>query len=449
MPSTLLRIYTDWQQALRSGLRCNNLLNPQDLPERTRIGIRRVFGRDLQPDEAVSEILKDVQQRGDDALLEWTERIEGVTLSAIKVPPQDISDAWANLPADLRQALETAAERVRAFHTHQSLQSWSTTELGGTIGQRVAPLRRVGVYVPGGTAPLPSSLLMTVIPARVAGVSQVLVCTPPSPGNGTVPSAILAAAHIAGADHVFRIGGAQAIAAMAFGTQTIPKVDKIVGAGGLFVTTAKRLLYGQVGLDGLAGPTETLIIADDTANPCWVAADLLAQAEHDILATAILITPSQSLADAVLAQLEIQLSPLSRAQTARTSLSRQGAIVLTPGLAEAIELANAFAPEHLCLAIHQPDKWVDRIEHSGGLFIGEHSCEVLGDYVAGPSHVMPTGGTARFASPLNVLDFVKITTIVALDPATSRDLSSCAARLAEAESLTAHAAAASQRGARS
>jgi histidinol dehydrogenase len=285
---------------------------------------------------------------------------------------------------------------------------------------------------------------MTVIPAKVAGVEQVIVCTPPG-RDGRVPDATLAAALVAGADAVFTIGGAQAIAAMAFGTETVPRVDKIVGAGGLFVTLAKRQVYGLVGLDGLAGPTETVIVADETANPAWVAADLLAQAEHDVLATAILLTPSRALAVAVQREVEAQVGVLSRGELAAQSLASRGGIVLTPDLETAVRLADDFAPEHLCLSVREPERWAGAVRRAGGLFLGEHSFEVLGDYVAGPSHVMPTMGTARFASPLNVLDFCKITSIIALDPDTAARLGGAAACLARAESLTGHAAAAEKR----
>jgi histidinol dehydrogenase len=255
----------------------------------------------------------------------------------------------------------------------------------------------------------------------------------------------LAAAHVAGIDNLFCLGGAQAIGAMAYGTRTIPRVDKIVGAGGLFTTVAKRQVYGHVGLDGLYGPTETLVVADDSANPAWVAADLLAQAEHDVLATAILLTPSRGLAEAVQAELERQLASLGRGDIIAAALAGQGGIVLTPDLATAVQLADEFAPEHLCLSVQEPDTWAQQIRNAGGLFLGEHSFEVLGDYMAGPSHVMPTGGTARFASPLNVLDFVKITSIIALDVKTSAELCAGASRVARAELLTAHSAAAQAR----
>jgi histidinol dehydrogenase len=487
----MLRIYDDWKQARQTVLRRRDRVALDGVPESVRVGIRRVFSQELRPEEAVTRILADVRQRGDEALRDWTARIDGLALddpfdpstssghrklgTSLEVPAEAWEAAYESLPSDLADALTLAADRIRAFHARQPIPSWTTTEMGGTLGQRVTPLQRVGVYVPGGTAPLPSSLLMAVIPARVAGVDEVVVCTPPgrqpcpepcpSRRDGRVPDVILAAAHVAEVDRLFRLGGAQAIAALAYGTASVPPVDKIVGAGGLFTTLAKRQVYGQVGLDGLYGPTETVVIADDSANPAWVAADLLAQAEHDVLATAILLTPSRSLAEAVQAQVARQLLPpplrgegagegspprgggasLSRADVIAASLAGQGGIVLTPDLETAVRLADEFAPEHLCLSVREPAAWAKRIRNAGGLFLGEHSFEVLGDYVAGPSHVMPTGGTARFDSPLNVLDFVKITNIIALDTEIAARIGPAAARLARAESLTAHAAAAEQR----
>jgi len=431
-----------WEEAAETVLRRRAGAWWEDVPDTVRERIRQMFGELLSPEAAVARILGDVQVRGDAALRDWTRRLDGAEVGELEVPPDEWAAAYAALPDDLREALTAAAERIRRFHAAQPRSSWMTAELGGQVGQRVVPLDRVGVYVPGGTAPLPSSLLMAAIPARVAGVREVIVCTPPGREDGRVAPVTLAAAHIAGVDRLFRVGGAQAIAAMAFGTESVPQMDKIVGAGGLFTTIAKRQVYGRVGLDGIYGPTETVVVADDSANPEWVAADLLAQAEHDVLATAILLTPSQRLAEAVQAAVARQMETLGRADIARSALEARGAIVLTPDLETAVRLANEFAPEHLCLSVAQPEEWVGAVRHTGGLFLGEHSCEVLGDYVAGPSHVMPTGSTARFASPLNVWDFVKIINIVALDAETARRLAPVAARIADAESLSAHAAAA-------
>jgi len=336
--------------------------------------------------------------------------------------------------------MQVSVDRIRAFHELQPLPNWETQTLGGKLGQRVTPIKRVGVYVPGGTAPLPSSLLMTVIPAQVAGVEQIVVCTPPNPHES-----IEAAAYLCGISEVYQIGGAQAVATMAYGTESIPKVDKIVGAGNLFVTLAKQQVYGIVGLDGLAGPTETMVIADGSANPAWVASDLLAQAEHDILASAILLTPDRSLAESVLIELENQVQELSRSEIILQSMANRGGIVLTPDLRTAAKLADDYGSEHLCLSVEDPSTLANQINNAGGFFLGDHSFEVLGDYIAGPSHIMPTGGTARFASPLNVMDFVKISSIVALDASTSQSLSPLASEFAKAESLTAHAASANYR----
>ncbi len=299
--------------------------------------------------------------------------------------------------------MQTAADRIRGFHEKQPIQSWITKDMGGQLGQRVTPIERVGIYVPGGTAPLPSSLLMSVIPAKVAGVKQIFVSSPP-----VIAPSILGAAYLCGVNSVYQIGGAQAIAALAFGTESVQKVDKIVGAGNLFVTLAKQQLFGVVGLDGLAGPTETMVIADQTANPKWVAADLLAQAEHDVQASAILLTPNLEFAKAVQEEVFAQLADLSRKEIIAASIKNAGGIVVTESLDQAAYLANEYAAEHLCLSVEKPEVLMEKINNAGGFFLGEHSFEVLGDYVAGPSHIMPTGGTARFGSPLNVLDFVKI-----------------------------------------
>ncbi len=441
----MIKIYDDWKKAGQTVLRRRNMALLDEVPEAVRAGIRRVFDAELTPEQAVARILDDVRQRGDEALREWTARLDGVTLEEIQVPPERLAAAYASLPADLAAALDLSARRVRDFHARQPIPSWTTSDMGGVLGQRVVPLARVGAYVPGGTAPLPSSLLMSVLPARVAGVDEVIVCTPPGREDGQVSAVTLAAAHIAGVDRLYRLGGAQAIGALAYGTASVPRVDKIVGAGGLFTTLAKRLVYGLVGLDGLYGPTETIVVGDDSANPAWIAADLLAQAEHDLLATAILLTPSRPLAEAVQAEVARQMQNLSRADVLAAALSGQGGIVLTPDLSTAVRLADEFAPEHLCLSVQEPEKWLDQIRNAGGVFLGEHSCEVLGDYVAGPSHIMPTGGTARFNSPVNVSDFYKIINVIGLDAATAARLCQPAARIASAESLTAHAAAAQRR----
>ena len=417
-------------------------------------GIKKLFGEALTPGQAVSKILNDVRRNGDSALQKWTQVLDqtdpsartigqsGQGLVRASVPKEVLQSALEAIDPVQRGALEQAAARIEAFHRRQPLTSWFTNELGGTLGQIIRPIQRVGLYIPGGTAPLPSTVLMSAIPARVAGVKEIVVVTPPNrtfaEKNPPVNSMILAACAIAGVDEVYPLGGAQAIGALAYGTQTIRAVDKILGPGNLFVTIAKRQVYGVVGIDGLAGPTETVVISDESANPAWIAADLLAQAEHDFLATAILLTPSQTLIEHVQIEYARQIEQRDRAEVIVRSVENLGGAVLTRDIEEAIQLANAYAPEHLALSVKDPWRWVEKINNAGGIFLGENSFEVLGDYLAGPSHVMPTGGSARFASPLNVLDFVKIVSLIALDENTARDISPLAATLAECEGLDAH-----------
>lgn len=441
---SLLCMYTSIEEARRTVLK-RYALDEIALPERITSSIVRVFGEPLSPEEAVRRILADVRRRGDIAVREWTARIDGVQREELAVSPTEIAAAKASLDSDLIAALEVSAARIRAFHEKQAVPSWITLDMGGTVGQIVRPLERVGLYAPGGTAALPSSLLMAAIPARVAGVNEIIVASPPQKATGTVSPLVLAAAEIAGVDRVLGIGGAQAIAALAHGTESVPRVDKICGPGNLFVTLAKRQVFGSVGIDGLPGPTETLIIADESAESENVAADLLAQAEHDVLATAILLTTSMELARAVQKMVEHRLNCLERKEIIIESLVGHGGIVIVESVEEAIDLANEYAPEHLCLDVADPWHYLDRIRNAGGIFLGSISCEVLGDYVSGPSHIMPTGGTARFASPQNVLDFVKITSLIALHASEVGRLIPAAVRLAEAEGLTAHAAAARQR----
>lgn len=428
------------EEAQRSILK-RQALDDYDAPPTILDRLEDLFDERVTPDEAVRRILRSVRQRGDAAIFEWTAKIDELELTTLAVPEAEIHAALQRLPSEITEALQLAAERIRFFHQQQRdrLQSW----YGDGLGQKLQPIERVGVYVPGGTAPLPSSLLMSALPAQVAGVNDVIVCTPPGRDNGAVPDVILAAAAICSIRHVFRVGGAQAIGALAYGTTQIPRVDKIVGPGNLFVTLAKRHVFGLVGIDGLPGPTETLIIADEKANPKLLAADMLAQAEHDILASAILVTPSQRLAEKVRHEIENQMVRLQRQQIIIQSLQRNSGIVLVERLEEAFAVANAYAPEHLCLALESPEKYIDQVHHAGGVFLGEESFEVLGDYIAGPSHVMPTGGTARFMSPLNVLDFLKVISLIGLPktPALNR----AAAVLAHAEALDAHAAAAEAR----
>lgn len=440
--SDLFRIYTldEAQQTILRRLPPDEF----DVTQGVLDGIEAIFGEALSPDQVVRRIIADVRQRGDSALREWTERIDRAVLDDLMVSPDEIAAAVESTPPAVMDALRLSAKRVEAFHWRQPVTSWVHPDSEGTLGQLVRPIERVGIYVPGGTAPLPSTLLMCAVPAKVAGVDELIVCTPPGK-NGTISPVILAAAQVTGVEKVFRLGGAMAIAAMAYGSESVPKVDKIVGPGNLFVTLAKRQVYGAVGIDGLLGPTETLVIADSDADPSLVAADLLAQAEHDVLASGILVTPSRDLAEAVAVEIGRQTEQLSRAEIIATSLPHRGGAVLVRDLDQAFEVANTYAPEHLQLSVANPMACLGKIRNAGCAFIGEHSFEVLGDYVAGPSHSLPTGGTARFASGLNVLDFVKITALVGLEPEAASRLSQPAAILAHAEELTAHAAAAEAR----
>jgi histidinol dehydrogenase len=434
----MIRIYTV-AEAKQTILKRKPLSREKYVPatlERTQA----LFGEGIAPPEAVAQIIDSIEADGDVALRKWSVLLDRFEGDDFAIPEARLERSYDQLSAEVRGVIQQSAKRIRDFHERQPVTSWLSEEMGGQLGQRFTAVERVGVYVPGGTAPLPSSLLMSVIPAQVAGVKRIFVATPPNPHP-----AILAAAYVCGITEIFQIGGAQAIAALAFGTQSIPKVDKIVGAGNLFVTLAKQQLYGIVGLDGLAGPTETMVIADQSANPAWVAADLLAQAEHDVQASAILLTTDEGIARAVQEAVSSQTESLSRNEIIAASLENKSGIVITADLAEAADLANQYAAEHLCLSVDDPQTLMDKINNAGGFFLGDHSFEVLGDYVAGPSHIMPTGGTARFASPLNVLDFVKLSSVIALDTAASAQLSPIAAAFAETEGLTAHAAAATLR----
>lgn len=444
MAGPLIPVFTDLAHAQQTVLR-RAAWDDQDVPDVVRDGIRRRFGEELTPTAAVTRVLNDVRRRGEAAAREWTQRIDGVTLATLTVSRAEQQAALARLPAALVEALRLARERIEAFHRKQPMDSWMDAGADGVLGQLIRPLDSVGVYVPGGTAPLPSSLLMAAVPARVAGVQRIVAVTPPDRASGRVPDVILAAAALAGVDELWAVGGAQAIGLLAYGGATLHAVDKIVGPGGLFVTLAKRQVYGVVGIDGIPGPTETMVIADANARPALVAADLLAQAEHDVLASAILLTPSPELATAVQLEIGRQIEELSRADIIAQSLSGRGGIVITESLAQAVTLANAYAPEHLCLLVADPWALIGQVRHAGGIFLGEGSFEVLGDYVAGPSHIMPTEGSARFASPLSVADFVKRISLIGLSLPAGQRLSAAAAVLAEAEGLSAHAAAAGQR----
>ena len=407
--------------------------------------IQKVFGASLTPEEAVRKVLREIRSKGDAALQKWAKKIDGFESSDFQVPEEDITESYGKITGNERKALMVSADRIRRFFSAQPLSSWSFKDGNGTLGMVVRPIQRVGIYVPGGTASLASSVLMSAIPAQVAGVKEIVLVVPPQKETREIAPIILAAAEILGIKEVYMLGGAQAIGALAFGTESIPAVDKIFGPGNIFVTLAKRQVFGVVGIDGLAGPTETMVIADETANPTWVAADLLAQAEHDILASAILLTSSMKLAKAVQKAVRQQLSTLPREEIISKSLSANSGIILTESLEESIAVANMYAPEHLCLSIKDAMTVVKKITAAGGIFVGDYSCEVLGDYVAGPSHVMPTSGTARFASALNVLDFVHLVNLAALDDQTAISLCDSAAVIARSEGLEAHARAADAR----
>jgi histidinol dehydrogenase len=402
-----------------------------------------VFGRPVSPEEAVGQIVADISSRGDSAVRDYTFKIDAVTLENLEVPRSDIKAAYTEVDKSLVAALQVAAGRIRSFHEAQKEAIWHGIN-SSEWGQLIRPLRRVGFYVPGGTASYPSTVLATVVPAKVAGVNEAIICTPPQK-NGNIAPMTLIAADIAGVDRVFRIGGAQAVAAMAYGTETVPRVDKICGPGNVFVMLAKKIVFGIVGIDALQGPSEVLVIADGKADPGYCAADLLAQAEHDTLAQVVLITTSRKLADAVQRELASQLRTLSRAKIAEESLDKNGVIAIVSEIDEAIELGNVFAPEHLELLVGNAEKYIDKITNAGCVFAGRYSTEPIGDYVAGPSHALPTGGTARFSSPLNILDFIKITDVVKVNPDLMRLIGPAAVILAKAEGLTAHAAAVDRR----
>lgn len=397
--------------------------------------------QDPAVDAAVSAIIADVKARGDAAVLEYTrryDRIEAASVAELEVPGTALGRALDRLPGERRAALETAAGRVRAYHERQLAQSWRYTEADGTeLGQQVTPLDRVGIYVPGGKAAYPSSVIMNAVPARVAGVPEV-VMTVPAPG-GDRNDLVLAAAAICGVDRVFTIGGAQAIGALAYGTQSIPQVDKIVGPGNAYVAAAKRRVFGVVGIDMIAGPSEILVVCDGATEPDWIAMDLFSQAEHDELAQAILLTPDAAFVDAVAASIRRLLEDMPRREVIRASLARRGALIRVRDLEEACELVNRIAPEHLELSVAEPERLLPNIRHAGAIFMGRYASEAIGDYCAGPNHVLPTSRTARFSSPLGVYDFQKRSSIIGVARAGAQTLGKIAAELARGEGLSAHA----------
>ena len=389
--------------------------------------------------DTVSEIIKTVREKGDSALFAFCEKFDKVKLSSLEVSPEEIEAAFLAVEPEFVEILKEAKENIYAFHSRQVRNSFLINEKDGVvIGQKVIPIEKVGLYVPGGTAAYPSSVLMNAIPAKIAGCSEIVMVTPPS-ADGSVNPAILAAAKVAGVDRIFKVGGAQAVAALAYGTQSVPAVDKIVGPGNAFVAEAKKQVFGRVAIDMIAGPSEILVVADSTCNPVYVAADLLSQAEHDKNATAVLVTDSKELASATAEELERQLSLLSREEIARTSVENNGKIIITKDIDEAIEVANALAPEHLEICVDEPFKYLDKIRHAGSVFMGKYCPEALGDYFAGPNHTLPTSGTARFSSPLSVDDFVKKTQFSYYTEDALAKVASKVEYFAKKEGLTAHA----------
>ncbi|WP_312395119.1 histidinol dehydrogenase [Stutzerimonas kunmingensis] len=397
--------------------------------------------------ERVLEIIKAVRERGDAALVELTQRFDGLQVASMAdliLPRARLEQALERITPEQREALEIATERVRSYHERQKQDSWTYTEADGTVlGQKVTPLDRAGLYVPGGKASYPSSVLMNAIPAKVAGVPEVVMVVPTP--RGELNELVLAAACIAGVDRVFTIGGAQAVAALAYGTESVPPVDKIVGPGNIYVATAKRHVFGKVGIDMIAGPSEILVVCDGQTDPDWIAMDLFSQAEHDEDAQSILVSPDAAFLDRVAESIARLLPTLERADIARTSIEGRGALIQVADMQQAIDVANRIAPEHLELSVAEPEQWLPQIRHAGAIFMGRYTAEALGDYCAGPNHVLPTSGTARFSSPLGVYDFQKRSSIINCSAEGASTLGKVASVLARGESLTAHARSAEYR----
>ena len=402
---------------------------------------------DHQVNESVRHILREVKTRGDAAVLEFTEKFDRLkvgSMAELEMGQERLQEALERIPQDQRVALEKAAERVRGYHERQNQKSWQYQDEDGTIlGQKVTPLDRAGLYVPGGKAAYPSSVLMNAIPAKVAGVAEVIMVVPTP--DGVVNDMVLAAAAIAGVDRVFTIGGAQAVAALAYGTETVPSVDKIVGPGNIFVATAKREVFGVVGIDMIAGPSEILVICDGKTDPDWIAMDLFSQAEHDEQAQSILVSPDADFLDAVVASINKLLPTMEREDIIRTSMLGRGALIKVADLKEAADVSNRIAPEHLELSVEDPQAMLDDIRHAGAIFMGRYTAEALGDYCAGPNHVLPTSGTARFSSPLGVYDFQKRSSLIGFTPEGADRMGRVASVLARGEGLTAHARSAEYR----
>ena len=430
-----MRIINDIKEA-RSTLLRRLPMELEESHQGALTGAKDGSDEDATPWQIVERIITEVRTRGDEALMDYARQFDGGAPDSLEVKREEIISAPSRISPELLDALNLAARRIRDFHLNHMRNSWIDFDEGG-LGQWIRPLEKVGLYVPGGTASYPSTLLMSAIPARIAGVKEIVVVTPSK--GGQIPPATLAAADIARVDRVFGVGGAQAIAALAFGTKSIPRVDKICGPGNIFVQMAKKMVYGTVDIDGIYGPTETVVLADETADPAICAADLLSQAEHDPLATAILITTSPELALKVKEEVEHQLTDLERREIAAASLEKNGGIVVVRDMEQAANLVNDYAPEHLLLMVRDAWSHMDKLKNAGGIFIGESSPEVIGDYVAGPSHIMPTGGAARYGSPVTVDDFLKVTSVVAVNSETFDKIAPAAVTIARAEGLEGHA----------
>ena len=437
----------DIGKAAVEGLLTKAAFDQVELNPKIREANKKLFGADLTAAQIVDKIVEDVRHEGDAAVIKYTKLIDRTEFSPedFLVSDEEYAAAEKEVDSEIVESLRRAAENIRKYHQEQKPNSWITyREKGSILGQSVIPLDRVGIYVPGGTAAYPSSVLMNAVPASVAGVGEIIMMVPPK--NGKINPYVLIAAKLAGVSKIYKIGGAQAIAAMAFGTETIPRVDKITGPGNIFVTLAKKAVYGHVDIDMLAGPSEILIVADESADPVYTAADMLSQAEHDMLASSIVITDSQELADKLEKEVEKQLAQLPRQEIACASLDKNGLIIVADDIMQAVEFANVSAPEHMELLTKEPFKLLPYVRHAGAVFLGAYSPEPLGDYFAGPNHVLPTGGTARYYSVLNVETFMKRTSIISYTQPALMDVGDDVIRLAEAEGLQAHANAIRVRG---
>lgn len=433
----MIPLYLDVETARRE-LAARRPTASLEVPAQVLAADRELFGEELTAQQSVDRIISDVREHGDAAIRRYIKAFEGVDVGPLEVQQFELDAAYESISADVRSALEVAGERIRAFHERSRRESWFDFTESGALGQLIVPIGRVGIYAPGGRAAYPSTVLMAAVPARVAGVPEVILVTPVG-RDGQMNKTVLAAARIAQVDRVFRIGGAQAIAALAYGTESVPRVDKIVGPGSIFVVLAKQAVSGVVGIDMIPGPTETVVVADGNADPRWIAADMIAQAEHDPMAQSVLVCTEKKLAAAVIGELEGQLEKTPRRELVEGAFARRGAVVVVDSVDAAIEFANEHAPEHLCLSVADPWSYLSKVRAAGGVFLGEGSVEALGDYTAGPSHIMPTGGTARYASAVSLDDFTRVVPVFSYDATRLRPEAEAAMILAHAEGLVAHA----------